>query len=332
MTDLEVRFKRFMQQLPSIEDIDRINLSSEQRKNRIADYLGLGRSVIFEQKCINQDQSDKIQSEVELHSKENYYPYFYGERDINLILEKFPDAENVKRRIYSKITKLLEYYLSEANEQIESTSRLFNIQTHSGILIILNDKVKLLSPKVISNRISQRLKEKNSEGNLRFNEIAYVLLISETHLYEGQVPVSLIIESPKAISCDKKVYEYLYYIVYSWALFNGGNLVWLDDSKSFFNDLKEKSEPVSTKVTKSEARRVWYQKERYMKNWSDDKVLEETTKLVERIKPFVMKDGAKIPRNELVEIILVFGDFIEESNYRGLDLKDMKKWFSTIQH
>jgi hypothetical protein len=332
MTNLEVRFQRFMLQLPSVEGIDGIDLSVEERKNRIADYFGLGRSVIFEQKCINQDQSDKIQSEVELHSKEDYYPHFYGERDIDLILEKFPDAENVKRRIYSKITKLLEDYLSSANKQIKSTSRLFNLTSHSGVLIILNDKVKVLSPEIISSRVAQRLKEKDSKGILRFNEIAYVLLISETHLYKGQVPTALQIEAPGAVNCSKKVSEYLDYIVYSWALFNGGSLDRLEGTNNFFNNLEEKPEPAPTRVTRSEERRIWYQKKRYMKNWSDDTVLEASAKLIENIKPFVMKDGPKMPMNELADMILAFGDFIEESNYRGLDLKDLKKWFSNIEH
>jgi len=332
MNDLEVRFQQFMLQLPSIEDIDGIKLSVEERKNKIADYFGLGRSIIFEQKCINKDQSEKIQSEVEMHSEEDYYPYFYGERDIDLILQKFPDAENVKRRIYSKITKLLEDYLSSANKQIKSTSLLFKIPSHSGILIILNDKVKVLSPEIISNRIAQRLKEKDSKGILRFNEITHVLLISETHLYKGQVPISIQIEAPEAKNCSQKVSEYLDYIVYSWALFNGGNLARLENTNNFFNSLEEKQKPTQTKVTRSEERIIWYKKQRYMKSWSDDKVLEASAKLIKDLLPYITVGGSKMPANELAERMLAFSDFIEESNYRGLDLKGLKKWFSNIEH
>ncbi len=332
MTDLEVRFQQFMAQLPSVEDIDGIKLSVEERKNKIADYFGLGRSVIFEQKCINQDQSEKIQSEVDAHSEEDYFPYFYGKRDIDLILEKFPEAENVKRRIYSKITKLLEDYLSSANKQIKSTSLLFNIPSYSGVLIILNDKVKVLSPEIISSRIAQRLKETDSKGIIRFNEIAYVLLISETHLYKGQVPVSIRIEAPGAKNCSPKVSEYLDYIDYSWALFNGGSLTKLKSTHNFFNSLEEKKKPTQKKVTRSDERIIWYKKQRYMKNWSDDKVLEASAKLIKEILPYITKGGPKMPTNELAERMFAFSDFIEESNYRGLDLKELKKWFSDIEH
>lgn len=321
-----------MQQLPSVEDIDGIKLSVEERKNKIADYFGLGRSVIFEQKCINQDQSEKIQSEVDAHSEEDYYPYFYGKRDIDLILEKFPDAENVKRRIYSKITKLLEDYLSSANKQIKSTSLLFNIPSYSGVLIILNDKVKVLSPEIISSRVAQRLKEKDSEGIIRFNEIAYVLLISETHLYKGQVPVTIRIEAPGAKNCSPKISEYLDYIDYSWALFNGGSLTKLKSTKNFFNSLEEKQKSAQTKFTRPEERIIWYKEQRYMKNWSDDKVLEASAKLIMDILPYITEGGPKMPTNELAERMLAFSDFIEESNYRGLDLKELKKLFRNIEH
>lgn len=328
MIELEVRFQQFMAQLPSIEDIDGIKLSVEERRNKIADYFGLGRSVIFEQKCINQDQSEKIQSEIDAHSEEDYYPYFYGKRDINLILDKFPDAENVRRRIYSKTTKLLEDYLRSANKQIKSTSLLFNIPSYSGVLIILNDKIEVLSPEVIASRIAQRLKEKDSNGTIRFNEIAYVLLISETHLYKGQIPVSIRIEAPDAKNCNPKVSEYLDYIEHSWALFNGGSLVKLESENNFFNNLEEKQEKSdSKKITRSEERIMWYKKHRYMQNWSDDKVLEASAKLISDILPFITKGGPKMPINELAERMLAFSDFIEESNYRGLDLKELKKWF-----
>lgn len=326
MSDLEVRFQQFMTQLPSIEGIDGIKLSAEERKNKIADYFGLGRSVIFEQKCINQDQSEKIQSEVDAHSGKDYYPYFYGKRDINLVLDKFPDAENVKHRIYSKTTKLLEDYLRSANKQIKSTSLLFNIPNYSGVLIILNDKVNVLSPEVISRRVAQRLKEKDSKGTIRFNEIAYVLLISETHLYKGQVPVSIRIEAPGAKNCSPKISEYLDYIEHSWALFNGGNLVKLESANNFFNSLEEKqAKPDSKKITRSEERIIWYNKHRYMKNWSDDKVLDASAKLINDLLPFITKGGPKMPTNEIAERMLAFSDFIEESNYRWLDLKELKK-------
>lgn len=54
---IDSRFEKFMLSLPSIESIDSIELSEELRKEKKADYLGMGRKIIFEQKCITQEQS-----------------------------------------------------------------------------------------------------------------------------------------------------------------------------------------------------------------------------------------------------------------------------------
>lgn len=46
---IDSRFEKFMLSLPSIESIDSIELSEELRKEKKADYLGMGREDHFEQ-------------------------------------------------------------------------------------------------------------------------------------------------------------------------------------------------------------------------------------------------------------------------------------------
>jgi hypothetical protein len=87
MVDLNNRFNSFMEAMVSIECIDTIPVPSKYSSLKKADYFGLGRSVIFEQKCINQEQANKIQDELDKHANEEYYPIFYGKRDVNLVLE-----------------------------------------------------------------------------------------------------------------------------------------------------------------------------------------------------------------------------------------------------
>lgn len=44
---IDSRFEKFMLSLPSIESIDSIELSEELRKEKKADYLGMGRKIIL---------------------------------------------------------------------------------------------------------------------------------------------------------------------------------------------------------------------------------------------------------------------------------------------
>ncbi|WP_240202880.1 hypothetical protein [Salmonella enterica] len=68
-----------------------------------------------------------------------------------------------------------------------------------------------------------------------------------------------------------------------------------------------------------------------MNDWSDDKVLQAAVDHMNKIMPFILKNGPKLPVDKLGELMLAFGDFIEESNMRGLDLKGLKT-FSRISN
>ncbi len=224
---IDSRFEQFMLSLPSVEGIDFIELEQHLRREKKADYLGMGRKVIFEQKCVNQEQSDKIKKELNKYLNDENYPVFYGERDFSLVIKNLPNRDEIKRKVFTQITKLLESYLRQTNKQIESTRKVFGIDNAMGVLIILNEKVKILSPKIVVTRLQQRLNEKKGTG-LRFNNIDYIIFVSETHLIRG-VPSVVILEGMKANSYPEETSSYINYIVNGWAQFNGVNLLEIKD-------------------------------------------------------------------------------------------------------
>ena len=315
-----------MSMLPSVEVIDEIELSKENNKNEKADYLGLGRRVIFEQKSLETDQIEKVQRKVDSFQNEEFFPLFYGKRDINEVLKFFPDGENIKLEIYNLITRQIEGVLSKANGQIPSTDKIFNLKNSIGILVLLNDSVSILSPEVIAKRISSRLGEENKSGGYRFNRIQYVILISETHKYKGEIPLILIIEGPTVPKNDDSINNYLDYLLFSWGNYNGGSVAHLDSENFNWSDfLENNGENEPQPNTRSEARRAWYRQNRYLNNLSDDQVIHHGAKLIDAIQPYVMKDGPRLLKEQLGELFLKFGDFMEEANLRGLDLKEMRK-------
>lgn len=325
--ELEERFENFMLSLPSVEGIDLIELKESERQQKKADYLAMGRQIVIEQKCINQEQASKIQKEVEKFSGSDEYPIFYGKRDLNSVIDKLPNKEEIKRTIYSKSTRLLESYLVQANKQIESTVSIFGLNAICGVLVILNGKVKVLSPEVVASRIQQRLNETRN-GTLRFPKIDYVIFISETHNLEG-IPIIVVIKGANASTHSSATSEYIDYLVHSWGHFNGGNCAKFADSKTCFEKIKENEDPAPDKLTRSEARILWYKKNRYMEGWTDLQVAMGAAKLIDDIQPFVMKGGPALPRNKLTELMMQFSDFIEESNLRGLDIREFKKYHQT---
>jgi hypothetical protein len=326
MTNLRSRFENFMSIIPSVEVIDDIELCTESRKEEKADYLGLGRRIIFEQKALETDQIDKIQSKIDKYQDEEFYPLFYGKRDINDILKYFPDEEKIKLEIYNLITKQIEGIFSKANKQIPSTEKIFNLDSSTGVLVLLNDTVNVLAPEVIAKRVSGRLGEKDKSGKYRFDRIQYVIFISETHKYKGEIPLILVIEGPTAPQNNKSINDYFEYLIYSWGHYNGGGVVHVGAEDLKWEDFKETSQAKPPPNTRSEVRMAWYSQTRYMSKLSDEEVIQHGAKLIETITPYVMKSGPSLPKEQLGELFLQFGDFMEEANLRGLDLKEMKKY------
>ena len=326
MTNLRSRFESFMSIIPSVEVIDDIELCKESQKEEKADYLGLGRRIIFEQKALETDQIDKIQEKIDNYQDEDFYPLFYGQRDINDILKYFPNEEKIKLEIYNLITKQIEKILSKANGQIPSTEKIFNLGSSTGVLILLNDTVNVLSPEVIAKRVSGRLGEKNKSGEYRFDRIQYVIFISETHKYKGEIPLILVIEGPTAPQSNKSINDYFDYLIYSWGQYNGGGVAHVAEEDFKWEDFKENSQKKPPPKTRSDVRRAWYNQTRYMSNLSDEEVIQRGAKIIDTITPYVMKGGPCLPKEQLGELFLQFGDFMEEANLRGLDLKGMEKY------
>lgn len=318
------RFETFMFNLTSVEGIDLIELDEPDRKNKKADYLAMGRKIVIEQKCITQDQAIKIPNEVENFSTSDEYPFFYGQRDLNLVIGKLPIKDELKRNIYSKLTKVLESYLRQANKQIESTGNIFGLDVTCGILVLLNDNVKILSPEVVATRIQQRLKETNN-GSSRFPKIDYVIFISETHNIGG-VPLIVVIEGINSSKFSSEISDYIDYLIHAWGQFNGGGVTKFEDAASYFKKCEENEKLIPEKMTRSEARILSYRENRYMKSWTNDQVARGTATLIDNMKPFVMKGGPSLPTDELGELMMQFGDFIEETNLRGMDIREFKQY------
>ena len=328
--DLNDRFSTFMKAVSSIEDIDAIPIPQKYTSPKKADYFGMGRSVIFEQKSINQEQASKIQNELDKRNNEDYYPIFYGNRDVNLVLEHFPNKEEMQRKLFNQITKLIEDYLSNADKQIFSTAKVFGIAKYTGVLIILNESIGVLSPEIVTHKLSRLVTQKRKDGGLRFSRVSYVLFISEAHLYRQTTPIALLLQNDLVPPHDNTVEEYMHYLIHAWSEFNGGEAALFEDSDEFLKSTKQKPGKKKSMLTRSEEREQWYKANRYMKGWSDDEVYKKCGEYIAAIGPFFMKGGPKMSKPMLGEATLAFSDFIVESNIRGLDIREIKRRYGHI--
>ena len=322
MNSLESRFQFFMKDLPSAECIDDLELE-ELNGSPKADYLGLGRRIVFELKSVTKDQTQKVQAYIEQFQDEEWYPLFFGQRDINQVLKYFPDPEDAKRQIITKCSKLVEDYFKKGNKQISSTKRVLTLENAYGVLVILNDSVPILSPDLLAHRARDRLLQSKENGVQRFDSIDMVIVISETHLLRDSNPIILQVEGKNELPED--IAEYLRYVLTAWGHFNGGRIEFLKEDEFEWEEIKEKLQIPRGPVKRHEARSRWYHENPYLRQLTDEKVLEFGARVFELTAPFLLKGGLKAPANATGEMTLAFGDFVSEVNFRGLDMKDFER-------
>ena len=123
---LNDRFKVFLSQLPFAEVIDDLKLPPEFDESKRADFLIENRKAIIEIKSLESDPEHKIHTELENHQDRDEYPLFYGEMELNKVLEHLPDGDDIKKKLFYKISRSIEQSFREADKQIRATKEILN--------------------------------------------------------------------------------------------------------------------------------------------------------------------------------------------------------------
>jgi hypothetical protein len=172
MTTLKARFESFMSALGGVENIDtlmkRCNLPGRQR----ADYLAFDRRVIIEQKSLDVDPDQKVQSFIDDLIRERG-PLAIGQASLTSvarILEGLPDGYNRKRRLYEKLTKGIDDILAKADKQTADTRLTFALPLSLGVgmVVILNESAQILEPDYVVSRVWDTLHKRSATGKLRY--------------------------------------------------------------------------------------------------------------------------------------------------------------------
>jgi hypothetical protein len=162
---LNDRFKTFLTQLPFAEAIDGLELPPEFDDSKRADFLIDNRKAIIELKSLESDPEHKIQTELKNHQDRDEYPLFYGELELSNILKHLPDGEEIQKKLLYKISRSIEQSFKKADKQICATKDIFSCPDSIGLLVLLNEDVSILSPEIISYRVSQLFAKTENDGS-----------------------------------------------------------------------------------------------------------------------------------------------------------------------
>ena len=331
---LNNRFHKFMSQLPFVEAIDDMNLSPDYNDYKRADYFVEDRKVVIEVKMLESDPEYKVHDELKKHKDREEYPLYYWDVEVQDILKYLPDGEEIKKRLFYRICRSIEQSFREADKQIRDSKVVFNCPDSIGVLVLLNEDISVLSPEVMSNRISQMLTKTDKDGTLHYKNVYSCWLIIENYFLKANTTSkmlpSIIIDGPKAEE-QPVLAQVFNKLQRKWADYSGVPLFKADIEKIIdtqFARLSDYEEKDKNYLVRHEIWRRMYRGHRYLSTLSDDAVLNHGAKLAYYMKPHFLKDGKKIPYKQMAQFMEGWTHFLEEAKIRGLNLKNFIEKFN----
>lgn len=328
--NLYPHFMNFARSVPGAELIDDLPLTPEQRDMKKADVFFDGRTIVAEVKLLATDTAHKIDPILAPYRDTEHWPVFYGSRPISKVLAHLPGREKLHRKIYDAVTRSIENLVADANRQIRATKASFGLPNARGVLIVLNDTIDILAPEIIAHRVAETLNKKTPHGAVRFPEIGYNWLLCETHT-TAVAPalnglLSVVLDHPQ-IKDDGTLERFVDSLQQRWAAFNGMPFFRAEVPSGRVGDIPvepfKPGAPKDDRVRRQDLWRMQYAANPSLRRLTDDDLLAYGGRLTCEVgKGFLV--GSDVPKEETRAGLEKWTHFLEEVNFRGLDMRAMK--------
>jgi hypothetical protein len=325
---LEARFLDFLAALPGSERIDGLSVPSRQGVE-IADFLLADRQVIVEVKSLETDTASKVREVLQKHENRPEYPVFYGDWPLERILAHLPDGAAIRAEIYERVTRSIERAFKKADHQVAGTKVLFQLQASVGLLVLLSGSIDIFSPEILAQRVSQMLLKRSPGGEIRYSNVQWVCIVSETHyapLGDTLKAMPMIeIEGPTAESYPGSA-TILDDLRARWAKHCGHQLFVASPKRvadSAFRSFTADVQDTASNVPRHELWRREYRAEPYLAKLDAEELREYAVTLFHKLKPCFIKSAEK-PADDTAQAYMIrFTHLLEEVNRRGVDMRDV---------
>ena len=328
---LEDRFKKFLGQLENSESIDE-SISNEDLSNgKRADFLLDGRRIVVEIKSLENDPKYKVDERLAPHRNRPEFPQFYWEADLNEILPYLPDGQDVRREISHAVLRSVQGALEKADDQIGATKNALGLKNSCGVVVILNERIDILAPEIVTAKASQMLLKKKN-GGFRYTDIAYVWIISESHRLAipgktEHLPL-ILLEGPSADNYAQAG-TYIDKLQQRWATFEKILFSSLGQRKdfdglSFKSRIGEPTESEKAPLTRQEFWRGYYRSNPYLRSCSEEDFIQYTVRILNAMTPHFLIGGKKLPEAKIGALMELWGHVLVEAEYRRLDMRKIQ--------
>ncbi len=325
---LDQRFKEFLSTLTGVENIDNLNMTQQQNNANKADYFAENRQLIIELKSFETDTEHKVEKILESHRSRPEFPDFFGKWEVNKVLKYLPDGKEINERLVYAVTSSLRTKYKAANGQIKDTKSTFNLPDSQGLLIILNERIDILSPDTIFFALREVASSKYADETFKFVEINSILLVSEAHFSpisddsKGFPIIHMTLEAVNTFSYE----NFIENLKKKWAEFNNARIVTASEKIRSYKDLDyesvSKNKEENTKVIHIQDSWVKYYKwNPYFRSYDEKMLLWMFKIIMIELAPGFLKGASQQQKSKIKFWIEVFPHFMEEVNHRGIDMK-----------
>ena len=334
-SELDHRFRRFLDSRPWAEPIDQLPLTEAQASAPKADYFVDNRELIVEVKSVQKDMGDDFQRALDPFTKEKDWPVFYGPTNVAPFLERHPRRDEIMRVLVAAVTKALDNQIKKANKQVRATKELFALSSPAGFVVYLNDRSEVVAPDVIAHRVARLFNSCHADGRNRFSSIQGALILSATHFVTmvGAPPALPCIFVPRERLAENHVIQRVSdRMIREWAAYNGSPLlrITIEELGQLSNAQRLVSDLTKPAPSGPRARyQVWideYHKEPFLRAMSDDRLIKLGADLLGRLgASFLKKTRYKPSETERLVQMRVFTGLLEELKVRGIGLDQVTR-------
>lgn len=326
--NLEARYKIFLRDLEEAESIDDLTLTREQEAAPKADYFFANRTVIGELKALYKDTAAKIDVILEPYRNTPDWPIFFGEQELERVLQQLPDRDRLRAMIFRSITRSIEALVEKANSQIRETKRTFGLPDAGGLLIILNDAVDILSPDTVVHRVRIALNKRTADGAFRYSHVSAVLLIGGAHYTQLRPDLKgmPLLTIPNQVPEADRVETVISQLNEKWAAFEQQPLIPIgttDLPSLNFRSVAADKKAAARQITRQDHCSALYKRNPYLRSLTEDALLEFGGRVLEEVSANMIKGAPRRSREEMSPGWIRWSNFLDEVQYRGTDMRKL---------
>lgn len=327
--DLQTAFARLVIERFKGRSLDE-NKDKESAEGKFPDFSYFGDLVLIEMKHLESDQRDRVNAIIRTQALSDEMPHFYGSRKSDSILDAVSNGSDISANVASKLSRTIEGPLSHANKQFESYRKRNPRKNSVNICVILNAKLVEYSPDLIAHAINRKMGVSSTQG-VRFPSIDAVLYISEKHIQltpNGQMAMPIVIYEHFGVEQHPWKSQLVTQLANEWSQARSRSHVIEGTDPRNFSEIVD----VPRSKTRSEAWTLEYQRDPYLSQVPVNLLRRMFHRTIAvNSQTFVKGNWPDQPQDELQQSLQMFQHIIEETNRRGIDLRDFDRKYLTSE-